>query len=500
LISLCFLLLVLSGCSNNGGGGSDADSTGTREAKADTSTSQGNNGKAKKVPKEKSIKVNVGQIRQGELVLPVYADGVIRTPQSVEVKAKMGGQLTGVLVRAGDQVQKGQLLARIDPREYQILLEESRYRHLQALSQMAAEIDTFAVDQVALDNFSAAKRKLDRQKESGSLGEDAYQNHLIELEMTALRQGAFREEVLQQRTGLAEARLAEERARLNLDYTKIRAPFEGIVENLAVVDGEILSTGAIICSVVNNSRLEAIVNVLEADLGNLAEGRPALLAIPATGDTLETVIDVISPMLETATRTCQLILRFDNPEGRLRSGMFVRAQIAGWIYHDKLLAPKDALLIRDSRTLVFKKEGDRAKWLYVDTGLENDDWVEILQVHSGGSLGPEDEVVVSDHLTLAHEAKIKVRKRVPPVDRWAFASEAMAAKVAATAKTATAAEQSPSRNGSDAASLYASRARLLESGRFEEAWDIGWEILSKYPDSPEAALLSKKKASGAKTD
>jgi hypothetical protein len=180
--------------------------------------------------------------------------------------------------------------------------------------------------------------------------------------------------------------------------------------------------------------------------------------------------------------------------------MFVRAQIAGWIYHDKLLAPKDALLIRDSRTLVFKKEGDRAKWLYVDTGLENDDWVEILQVHSGGSLGPEDEVVVSDHLTLAHEAKIKVRKRVPPVDRWAFASEAMAAKVAATAKTATAAEQSPSRNGSDAASLYAPRARLLESGRFEEAWDIGWEILSKYPDSPEAALLSKKKASGAKTD
>ena len=90
------------------------------------------------------------------------------------------------------------------------------------------------------------------------------------------------------------------------------------------------------------------------------------------------------------------------------------------MYHDKLLAPKSALLIRDNRTLVFKKEGDLAKWLYVDTGLENDDWVEILAVHSGGSLAPGDLVVVSDHLTLAHEARISVRKTIPELDRWSF--------------------------------------------------------------------------------
>jgi len=43
-------------------------------------------------------------------------------------------------------------------------------------------------------------------------------------------------------------------------------------------------------------------------------------------------------------------------------------------------------------------------------------------VHSGGSLAPGDEVVVSDHLTLAHEAKIKVRKRLPATNRWGFAN------------------------------------------------------------------------------
>jgi len=65
----------------------------------------------------------------------------------------------------------------------------------------------------------------------------------------------------------------------------------------------------------------------------------------------------------------------------------------------------------------------RAQWLYVDTGLENSEWIEILKVHSGGSLADGESVVVSDHLTLAHEAKLKIRKTVTASDRWAFATE-----------------------------------------------------------------------------
>jgi multidrug efflux pump subunit AcrA (membrane-fusion protein) len=60
----------------------------------------------------------------------------------------------------------------------------------------------------------------------------------------------------------------------------------------------------------------------------------------------------------------------------------------------------------------------------VTTGLQNDQWVEILEVHSGGSLAPGEQVVVSDHLTLSHEALISVRKTVPPQDRWAFTLDA----------------------------------------------------------------------------
>jgi len=419
---LFVLLLPWAGC-RGGGGGAAADSTAA--AGADSSAAAAGEAAEEEPAKEKSIKVNVGEVRRGDLVLPVYADGAIRTPRSAAVKTKVGGQLLEVRVRDGDRVRRGQVLARIDPREYELALEESRYRHLAALSQMAAEGDTFTTNATAVAAFAAERDRLAAAHDRGEMARDDYRTQLLDLEKRALQDGAFREAVFQQRTGLAEARLAEERARLNLEYTEIRAPFDGVVQGLAMVVGEILAAGAQVCAVTNNDRLEAAVNVLEADLRDLAVGRPVLLAVAATGDTLRAKVDVISPTLDQASRTCEILIRFANPDGRLRPGMFVRAQIAGVVYRDRLLVPKDAVLVRDNRPLVFKREDDRARWLYVDTGLQNDQWVEILAVHSGGSLDAGQEVVVSDHLTLAHEAKISVRRRVPPDDRWDFAAGAL---------------------------------------------------------------------------
>jgi RND family efflux transporter MFP subunit len=413
-------LFWVSGCGGGQEGDpSEADSTAQASAAADTSNQSE---QAKK--KEKAIRVDVGEVRQGELVIPIFADGTIRTPKSVEIRTKVGGELIKVIVQDGDRVRAGQLLAQIDQREHSLALMESRYRHFQALSQIAAEADTFEVNHSALSGFLDRRRDLDQLVQKGVLTQEEYQARLLEVELDALQEGAFRQEVFEERTGLAAARVAEERAKLNLEHTEIRAPFAGVVQGLVVVPGEIVSVGAPICSIFDNKSLEAAVNVLEADLGNLSLGRPVLLAVPATGDTLKARVDVISPQLDEASRTCQIIIRFDNPEDRFRPGMFVRAEIAGRIYPDKLCVPKAAVLTRDNRPLVFKVQEDRAQWLYIDTGLENDRWVEILKVHSGGSLALGDRVVVSDHLTLAHEAKIKIRRTRPAEDRWAFAPQA----------------------------------------------------------------------------
>ncbi|PID80856.1 hypothetical protein CSB20_05380, partial [bacterium DOLZORAL124_64_63] len=123
------VLTMLGGCLDKG----DGDTTDSSAADTTATTGDKQDQKPKKPKKEKAIRVNVGAVARGNLVLPVFADGAIRTPRSLEVRTKVGGQLTQVLVRDGDKVRRNQLLARIDPREYEIALEENRYRHLQAL-------------------------------------------------------------------------------------------------------------------------------------------------------------------------------------------------------------------------------------------------------------------------------------------------------------------------------------------------------------------------------
>ncbi len=416
VLSVFLVLVALSGCQGfDFGQGADSDSTATKTAATDST-------KAKKPKKEKSIRVNVGEVRQGDLVVSVFADGAVFTPKSAEIKTKIAGEFLAVKVREGDHVRRGQVLASIDSREYEIALEESRYKHLQALSQMAAEADTFTVNHGALNHFTTLRDDLKKLRDRGEITHEEYRSRLLETEMDALYKGAFREAVFEQRTGLADARMAEERARLNLEYTKIRAPFAGVIQGLKVVEGEMATVNQTVCTIYNNRQLEARVNVLEADLGDLSKGRPVLLTLPATGDTLQAKIDVISPTLDQATRTCEILIRFPNPNENFRPGMFARARIAGMVYPDRLLVPKDALLIRDDRPLVFKVVDGRAEWLYVDTGLQNEDWVEITKVRKGGSLAPGDQVVVSDHLTLAHLAKLKIRKHIPARDRWDFAT------------------------------------------------------------------------------
>jgi len=409
---LLALLIVLAGCQDSGvdEDTAAADSTAVAEDEA------------KPAKKEKAIKVNTGLVVRGDLVESIFADGEIRTPRMLEVRSKLTGQLVEVLVRDGDRVKKNQLLARIDAREFRLDLQKSRYDHLQALSQIAAEQDTFELDLEAVRDFETRRADLERLYERGNLGNTEYQARILQLEMEALERGAFRQEVFQQRTGLADARIAEERAALSLEYTEIRAPFAGTVMGRQVVVGENITTGQTVCSLYDNAHLEAVVNVLEADLANLVSGRAARVAVPALRDTLEAVIDVISPTLDPASRTCEVIIRFANESGNFRPGMFCRAEIAGFVHHEKLKVPKSAILIRDDRPLVFKRNDDRAQWLYVTVGLENNHWVEILQVHSGGSLAPGEEVIVSDHVTLSHEALIKVRNTLPTVNRWAFAA------------------------------------------------------------------------------
>ncbi len=303
--------------------------------------------------------------------------------------------------------------------EYQVALEEARSNRLQALGQIAVEEQGIGSTTEARGELDEQLAELDRLQRQGTITQEERRTREIELGVEAVKEGAYRRELLEVRSGLASARAAEQRAELNLERTVLRAPFDGVVRGLELAQGERVQVGQTLCRVIDDVDLEAEVGVLEADLKGLDEGRPVLVTIPALDETVPAQVDVISPEIDPESRTCSVLIRLRSEDGRIKPGMFVRASIAGSIHPNSLVVPSEAILTRDGRPLVFRVEDDRAKWVYVELGRRNDYAVEIARVVQGGAIEPGALVVVDNHLTLTHDAKIRVRRTIELEDPWA---------------------------------------------------------------------------------
>jgi RND family efflux transporter MFP subunit len=415
--------VLTSGCGSDTSvdGEADAEADSTQNADADT-TKEGNGEKENgtKKTREKTTSVNACRVVRGDLVVPVVAEGTIRARHATEIRAEVGGHIDRILVHEGQTVRKGRLIAKLDDREYRVTLDEARSKYLEALGRLAADEEKLDSAQ-ATDWLKEQIEELDRLEADRTITHRERVERELTLEVEAVKRGAFRNDLVKVRSGLAAARADQQRAELDLEHTEIRAPFSGVISNLTLTVGERVTVNQAVCNLVDNVNLEAEVAVLESDLAGLETGRAAILELPALAETLRVQVDVMSPEIDAQSRTCQLLLRFENPEGTIRPGMFVRASIAGETYTDRVLVPREAILTRDGRPLLFKVVGDRAEWVYVKTGLSNDALVEVERVLQGGPLDPGTPVVVSNHLTLTHRAKVKIR-RMQEV-QFAFAAE-----------------------------------------------------------------------------
>jgi len=368
--------------------------------------------------RERAINVTAATATRGNLVIPVVAEGTIRARRTSELNFEVTGRIERLHVHEGDRVRRGQPLATLDDREYNVALEEAQARYLDALGKLAVEEENVGSDQSAVRELEAEKRELARMEAEGTITREERRQRELQLGVDAVKDGAYRRELLEVRSGLAAARADEQRAKLNLERTVVHAPFDGVVTELTLAPGELIQVSDVLCTLVDDVELEAEVGLLESDLRLIEQGRGALLEIPALGENIPAKVDVISPRVDTDSRTCQVLLRIRSEDHRVKPGMFVRASIAGAILQDRLLVPREAILTRDGRPLVFRVDGERAKWQYVQLGERNDHLVEITGALQGGSLEAGDQVVVDNHLTLTHEAKIKVRKTVEPEDPW----------------------------------------------------------------------------------
>ncbi len=221
--------------------------------------------------------------------VPYRAKLVIRghteTPARVQVRARTSGQVVELVVRKGQKVKRGDVLCRLDMGARQAVLREAEA----ALAQ--ARLDFNASNTLARQGFSARTAKA------------------------------------ADKARLDRAMAAITRARLDIEYTRIMAPFDGLVEDLPAKKGALLQSGGICASMIVADPMLFAGRVSERDIGALARGMTGTVAL-VTGETVTGVIRFISPGADAATRTFKVEMVLDSDGQNLRDGVTARATVS----------------------------------------------------------------------------------------------------------------------------------------------------------------------------
>ncbi len=192
------------------------------------------------------------------------------------------------------------------------------------------------------------------------------------------------------RAQVTRARAALQTARIRLGYTEVTADWHGggdrrVVAERYVDEGETVSANAPLLRIVELDPITAVLFVTERDYARLQADQHARFTTDAhPGASFVGRIARIAPVFRENTRQARVELRVDNPELRLKPGMFVRATVVMDRVAGTTIVPRQALTRRDGRSGVFvvEADGESVAWREVEVGIRQDERVQV----SGGGL------------------------------------------------------------------------------------------------------------------
>lgn len=317
--------------------------------------------------------------------------GRFEASELVEVRAQVSGQLVSVAFKDGATVKTGDLLFKIDPRPYEA-----------ALTQAESGVIT-------------AKTRVDLTKSDVDRAADLRRTGNISEQVAQQRQQAYGEALASLKS--AEAQVAT--AKLNLEWTNVRAPIDGRIGRKMITEGNLIAAGAGSTMLTTIVKITPIYFYFDVDeqsylryMGYVREGKikqedggaPVEIALPnSTEFTIKGKIDFADNQLDQQTGTLRLRATIPNEQGFLTSGVFGRLRVPSSPEYEALLLPDEAVMSDQTRKVVMTVgPEDKVVPKVVELGQLNGG----LRVIKKG-LTPEDKVIVNGLMRARPGAQVK---------------------------------------------------------------------------------------------
>lgn len=311
-----------------------------------------------------AVVVKTVKLVRGTFYHELISNGKIFSSKKAVVPFKVNGIISEIYIQNGQKVAEGELLAVIEDFDFKTQLLRAR----QTLEK--AEI---AFKDDLLINFSTS--------DSTGLPPDKIK-------------------ISRSRSGLSDAITSISQAEYNYNNTRITAPLSGVVANLEAKQWNPSQNYKNLCTIIDDETLEVEFPVIESEYAILEKGMPVGV-IPFISDSTVIMgnISQINPQVDE-NGMVKVKASFRNT-GKLIDGMNVKVVIKKAV-PDRLVVPKEALVIRQGKDVIFIRQDSLAIWKYVTVEFENST---SLSIKDG--LQPGDLVIVNGNINLAHETIVR---------------------------------------------------------------------------------------------
>jgi len=262
-----------------------------------------------------AVPVETARAMRSQISANFSGTATLAADHEAQVSAQTSGVLVKLFVEEGQSVKAGQVLAQLDQ-------DMARAKVAQAQAQMRAADASFNYSDKAIQKQLIAQKDFEQAK-----------------------------------FNMQNLRAAYEEAVLNLKFTTIVAPVDGVIAERSVKRGNLVQNGQNLFHIVGMDPLQAVLNVPERQLGILKNGQPVTLDVDALpGQPFVGEILRIAPVVDANSGTFRVTCEFHDKTGNLKPGMFGRIGIVYDQRADALTIPRAALVEEDGETAVFVVE------------------------------------------------------------------------------------------------------------------------------------------------